>query len=227
MARTTRAELLAAVDGLSDVHPDKRGVYARGLLSDLVRAAVPERVGSPLAVRLKAELHARLDAMFAFNRSGEITDTDARDVLGDMIDTLLSSASVQAGNGISVDRSVPGLVTIGLQSGGGGVVTYPTLRFGTSLDATPTAGELSIVGVQGRGTIAAYPGELHHLIARLASEGDIHTVIYSDDQSRDNAFGAFAEWPTTIVPTGETDPFHVWVTNQRLVHLVDTVLTVS
>ena len=102
---------------------------------------------------------------------------------------------------------------------------YPTLRFGTSADATPEAGELTIVGAMGQGEIAAYSGEMHQLIGRLAGEGDISSVVYSDDPSMDNAVGAFSKFASTVDIGGEA--WNVWVSNQQLMHPNDATLTVS
>lgn len=182
-----------------------------------------------MAVRLKAALRTMLDALISDpTRTGQISAIDVRDQLGDHIDSLLDGPSVQAtDSSIVIDRSTPGVIRLSADTSGGTPTptTYPTLRFGASIDATPTVGELTVVGVMGQGTIGAYAGERHHLIARLASEGDIRSVIYSDDPSQDNAFGAFAKWPATLDFGG--DAYNVWVTNQQLLHPDDTVLTVS
>ena len=181
-----------------------------------------------MAVRLKAALKAALATMFADNDNFEISAMDARQQLTDHIDSLLSGPDVQAtDSSIVVDRSTPGVVRLSADTSGGTPVptSYPTLRFGTSADDTPEAGELTIVGALGRGTIVAYVGEMHQLIARLASEGDISSVVYSDDPSQDNAFGAFAKWPATVDIGGEA--WNVWVSNQQLMHPNDATLTVS
>ena len=75
---------------------------------------------------------------------------------------------------------------------------HPTLRFGTSADAVPEASEATIVGANGMGTIDAYVGDMHHLIFRLESEGDIASVLYSDDQSQTNQVGAFTKYAQTV-----------------------------
>ena len=61
----------------------------------------------------------------------------------------------------------------------------------------------------GQGEIAAYSGEMHQLIGRLASEGDISSVVYSDDPSMDNAVGAFSKFASTVDIGG--DAWNVWV----------------
>ena len=112
-------------------------------------------------------------------------------------------------------------------SGGGTPVVMDDLYFGTSDDDTPEASELSIMGSGGEGIIAAYAGHKHHLIARLASEGDITSVVYSDDPSMDNAIGAFTKWGATLTPPGETVAYSVWITNQALSNAADVTLTVG
>ena len=96
------------------------------------------------------------------------------------------------------------MIRLSVPAGGGPPVPtmYPTLRFGTSDDATPEAGELTIDGAMGQGVIAAYAGNMRLLIARLASEGDIATVKFSNDLSQTNQMGAFTKHGSTVVPMG-------------------------
>ena len=113
----------------------------------------------------------------------------------------------------------------------GGGTPVPTVTddiyFGTSDDDTPEPDELDIPAVNGVGTIPSYSGHRHHLIARLASESDITRVVYSDDPTMTNIIGAFSRYMNTVVPTGESLPFNVWVTNQALTNLADVEVTVS
>ena len=102
-----------------------------------------------------------------------------------------------------------------------------TLFFGTSDDDTPEGAELTVPGVNGEGTINAYVGSRHHLIARLASQPDIASVLYSDDQSMTNQIGAFTKFAGSVIPTGETEAFSVWVSNQALNQSADVILTVA
>ena len=104
---------------------------------------------------------------------------------------------------------------------------HASLYFGTSADDTPTGAELTIAGSMGTGTIPAYAGSMHLLIARLATEGDITSVIFSDDATMTNMVGAFTKFGSTIMPTGETDAYNVWVSNQLLTQAADVTLTVS
>ena len=183
-----------------------------------------------MAVRLKAALQTMLDAMFPDNLTREISPMDLRSQLMDHIDTFLTGPAVQAtDSSIVVDRSTPGVIRLSADTSGGTPTptTYPTLVFGTSADSTPTGGELTIAGAMGQGVIPVYADHRHHLIGRLASEGDISRVFYSDDPSMDNAIGAYAKWPSTLIPAGETEAFHVWVTNQALTQSADVTVTVS
>ena len=98
------------------------------------------------------------------------------------------------------------------------VSTTPTddFYFGTSADETPLGAELTLAAVNGVATILAYAGDMHVLIARLATEDDITVVRRSDDPSNTNQIGAFTKFASTVVPTGETEAFNVWVSNQAL-----------
>lgn len=86
--------------------------------------------------------------------------------------------------------------------------------FGTSADAVPVAGELTIPAANGSAEIAAYAGSKHVLLARLASEADITSVTRSDDLSQTNQIGAFTKHGSAI-DVGGTD-YSVWVSNQAL-----------
>ena len=108
-----------------------------------------------------------------------------------------------------------------------GAVVTDDIYFGTSADAIPTGAELTIPAVAGVGTITMYAGERHHLIARLATEADITRVVYSDDVSGTNQVGAFTKYASTVVPTGETEAYNVWVSNQPLEQAADVEITVS
>ena len=87
-----------------------------------------------------------------------------------------------------------------------------TLLFGTSEDAVPEASELTTTGTNGMGTFSEHEGTRHHLIARLASEGDITSVVYSDDKTARNQIGAFTKYTETVEKDGGS--FAVWVSNQ-------------
>ena len=129
-------------------------------------------------------------------------------------------AAILAGTGITVDRSQPGQITISSAA-----TAHPTLRFGTSADEVPQAAELTVVGANGMGTIVAYVGDMHLLIARLESEGDISSVLFSNDQSDTNQIGAFAKYAATVDVGGDT--YSVWVSNQAISQTADVTLTVA
>ena len=114
---------------------------------------------------------------------------------------------------------------------GGGVAPVPTviddLYFGLSDDAIPEPDELNIEGMNNAGEIPAYVGSKHQLIARLASEADITSAIYSSDPTNQNQFFGFVKYANTVIPTGESEPFTVWVSFYALTHLVTENLTVA
>ena len=182
----------------------------------------------PGAVRVKSVLRDRIAAMVEDNTTFNITPAEVRDILGDMTDTFLDGPSVQAkDSSIVVDRTTPGVVRLSAVTSGGTPTptTYPTLRFGTSTDETPTAAELTIVGALGQGTVPAYAGNMHLLIARLASEGGIASVLFSDDASRTNQMGAFTLFGSMVDIGG--DAYNVWVSNQALTQGAAVTITVS
>ena len=184
-----------------------------------------------MAVRLKAALRAMLASLISDpTRMGQISAADVRAQLGDHIDSLLDGPSVQAtDSSIRIDRSTPGVIRLRADTSGGTPTptTFPTLRFGTSVDTTPEADELVIVGVMGQGVIDAYAGNMRLLIARLASEGDISTVKFSNDLSQTNQMGAFSKHADTVVPDGETEAFNVWVGNQAVINPAEVTITVT
>ena len=99
--------------------------------------------------------------------------------------------------------------------------------FGTSTDAIPESAELDMEGAGGVGTVLAYTGSMHLLIARLESEPDISRVLFSGDSSHTNMVGGFTKYSTTVIPTGESDPYTVWVSNQSLTQVTDQTVTVD
>ena len=54
------------------------------------------------------------------------------------------------------------------------------------------------------------------MVARLASESDFTRIVRSDDISQTNQLGAFTKFATTVVPTGESEAYSDWVSNQSL-----------
>ena len=116
-------------------------------------------------------------------------------------------------------------ITVG-DSGGGGAVT-DDVYWGTSADATPLGSELTISATAGAAEIPAYVGSMHVLVARLATESDFTGILRSDDISQTNQLGAFTKFATTVVPTGETLAFNVWVSNQALTQTAAVTWTAS
>lgn len=94
-----------------------------------------------------------------------------------------------------------------------------SLKGGTSADTTPTAGELTIDGANHVLTIPAFTSQ-YLLIARLASEADITSVVLSSDPTMQNQIGAFAKFGSTVTVSG--DAYNVWVSNQSLTFTADT-----
>ena len=97
--------------------------------------------------------------------------------------------------------------------------------FGTSADAVPVAGELTIAAANGMAEIPAYAGSMHVLLARLASEADITSVKRSDDLAQLNQIGAFTKHGSVIDVSG-TD-YSVWVSNQALTQSAAVTWTAS
>ena len=113
------------------------------------------------------------------------------------------------------------------QTGGGSEGITDTIYFGTSTDDTPESAELTVTGTNGVGTIPAYAGEMHLLIARIATESDISIVTFSDDDSMTPQPGAFSKYATTVIPPSEADAFNVWVSNQILTQPENLTITIG
>ena len=101
------------------------------------------------------------------------------------------------------------------------------LYFGVSDDGIPIGSELDIPGVMGKATLSSYAGFKHLLIARLATESDILSVTFSDDTSNTNQAGVFTKYGSTVIPTGETRAFNVWVTNNAVDQPNPVTITVN
>ena len=111
-------------------------------------------------------------------------------------------------------------------SAGTAVLVTDDFYLGTSDDAIPIAAELTVGAPNGVGTIVAYLGSKHQLIARLASEVDITSVIQSSDPTSQNQKIGFVKYANTVIPPGETQPFNVWVSFHALTQTSDVTLTV-
>ena len=103
----TRDRLLQAIDTLGATGP-ATPADVRVLLRAVALSVPSPGLG---VVREKSVLRTRIDAMFEDNTVGEITPAVARDVLEDMVDSLLDTEAVLPGAGITVSRSA-GVVTI-------------------------------------------------------------------------------------------------------------------
>ena len=183
------------------------GVITSFVISDDgITAVITRSEGANLNVSIPAIL-----------RAGGTTETRVRELI------VAANHASQASLDLLAER------VAALEAGGVIVVppTTDTLYFGTSDTDMPQSSDLTIPGVNGTGTIPAYAGEKHLLIAKLASEPPITRVTFSDDSSNTNSIGAFTLYSNTIIPPGETEEFTVLISNQMLIqpHLV--VITVS
>ena len=113
-----------------------------------------------------------------------------------------------------------------VSSGGSGGVT-DDIYWGTSADETPEDSELSLPAVNGAAEISGYSGDMHVLVARLATEADLTRIVRSDDISQTNQLGAFTKSATTVMPGSETEAFNVWVSNQALTQAAAVTWTAS
>ena len=101
------------------------------------------------------------------------------------------------------------------------------LYFGTSDDDIPVGTEFYIQGVASTGSINAYLGNKHLLIARLSTEADIKSIMLSSDASGNNQFGGFTKFATTVSIPNKAGVFNVWVSNQALTNTALLVITVG
>ena len=161
--------------------------------------------------------------------AGSLTTTQ----INTLIQTALAAAvTSNTETGIIVTYNTDGTIDFVVSGGGGGgggggvgIVT-DDIYFGLSTDDTPQGSELTIAGVAGVGTIPAFNNR-YMLIARLATEDDILSVMFSDDQSGLNQAAAFTKYSSTVVPTVESEAFNVWVSNQLLTQAAAADVTVS
>ena len=100
-----------------------------------------------------------------------------------------------------------------------------TLYSGVSDDNTPEASELTTAGVDRVLSWSAYAGSKYMIFGRKASEPLI-TAIYFSDAPSQNQIGAFGLSAQRLIPPGETELFHVWVSNQSLTQPVDVTARV-
>ena len=99
------------------------------------------------------------------------------------------------------------------------------VRFGLSDDNIPETAELTIVGVNGVGSISAYTGTKRLIIGRVSTENHITEVYFSDDSTHTNQIGAFTEYASIVV--ADSKNYTVWVSNQDLTQPTDITVTVA
>ena len=154
------------------------------------------------------------------------TGIDAETANGLIQTALAASVTDNTETGIAVTYNADGTFDFVIAGGGGTPVVMDDLYFGLSADDAPLGSELTIDGVNGVGTIPAF-SDMYMLIARLATEDDITSVLFSDDPSQTNQIGAFTKHANTVVPAGETEQYNVWVSNQLLTQPAEAQATVG
>ena len=101
------------------------------------------------------------------------------------------------------------------------------LYFGTSDDGIPVGTEFNVQGLASSGSINAYVGNKHLLIARLSTEADIKSITLSSDANGNNQFGGFTKFATTVSIPNKAGVFNVWVSNQAITNTALLVITVG
>ena len=88
-----------------------------------------------------------------------------------------------------------------------------TVKGGLSADATPVASEITIDGVN---HVLSFPAftDMRLLIWRLASQGDLTSVVIGSDPTQANVIGGWTKFASTVDVGGDTG--NVWVSNQLL-----------
>ena len=88
-----------------------------------------------------------------------------------------------------------------------------TVKGGLSADDTPIESELTIDGVN---HIVSFPAftNMHLLIWRLDSQGDLTSIVLGNDPTRANQIAAFTKFGSTVDVGADTG--NVWVSNQSL-----------
>ena len=97
-------------------------------------------------------------------------------------------------------------------------------KAGTSADDTPTGAELDVDGSGGEAVIATYAGNMHHLVAVPETERDLTFIAYSTDPTA-NVLNDFTKYGSPVIPTGETRPHKVWVSNAATAGVAAVTIT--
>ena len=99
-----------------------------------------------------------------------------------------------------------------------------TVKGGLSADAVPTASEITIDGVN---HVIPFPvfTDMRVIIWRLESQGDITSVVLSNDPTRANQIGGWTKYASTVDIGGDTGS--VWVSDQLLTFPTPIMLEVQ
>lgn len=101
--------------------------------------------------------------------------------------------------------------------------TRGELLGGLSADASPVASELTIDGMNNQLTVDAFTAQ-YILIARLASESDITSIIFASAPSM-NEIGNFTKFGSTVSVGGHD--YNVWVSNAQRTFAAQDVITIA
>lgn len=187
--------------------------------------SVTDATAQATAAAASAAAAAAAAQMAAADSDGTVlfgTDDPPAGTLGNIGDSYWTTTSPNK----VFKRGAGGWVLQFTVTASGGQTITDDVYFGLSADDVPLPAELTISGVNGAAVITPFT-DMYMLIARLESEGDITSVLFSDDSTQTNALGAFTKYGTTVIPTGETEAFSVWVSNQILSQYADATVTVS
>ena len=146
------------------------------------------------------------------------TTEDIQDIIGAMV-----SGNTETGIAVTYDDANGKLDFV--VSGGGTPPAAPDFRVGTrSTNTGIVAADFTLSSTNGSVDLRAYQGERYLLIARLASEPDITSVLFSDDSSQTNQIGVFTKQTATVSIGG--DDYNVWVSDEDVSQPTDVTITV-
>ena len=220
----TPAQVAALGGGSFDLHDDVTTELTSLAAQDRFLVADENTAGDPNRYVTLTRLQNALVSAAYLTVTRNLT-TVAR--ANELIQAALAAAVTgNTETGITVTHNSDGTIDFVVTGGGGTPVVADDVYFGLSADDTPEGSELTIAAANGVGTIPAFV-DMFMLIARLATEGDITSVVFSDDLSQTNQIGAFAKHADTVVPPGETEMFAVWVSNQLLTQPAEAQATVG